>query len=93
MDYIFGFDAAADIAPDFIYEGLAEHYAFDETMCQFLERSNPWALNAIAKRLLEAADRGLWEHPSEDTLARLRQTIFDSETMLEAREERGVEAL
>jgi cobaltochelatase CobN len=93
VDYIFGFDAAADIAPDFIYEGLAEHYAFDETMCQFLEHSNPWALNAIAKRLLEAADRGLWEHPSEDTLARLRQTIFDSETMLEAREERGVEAL
>ncbi len=25
VDYIFGFDAAAEIAPDFIYEGLAEH--------------------------------------------------------------------
>ncbi len=88
VDYIFGFDAAAEIAPDFVYEGLAEHYAFDETMRQFLEQSNPWALEAISNRLLEAAERGLWEHPADATLARLRQTAFDSETMLETRDER-----
>jgi cobaltochelatase CobN len=92
VDYIFGFDAAADIAPDFVYEGLAEHYAFDQTMREFLERSNPWAINAIARRLLEAAERGLWENPSDETIARLKQTVFDSETMLEAREERGAAA-
>ncbi len=91
VDYIFGFDSAAEIAPDFLYEGLAEHYALDETMRQFLGRSNPWALNAIAKRLLEAADRGLWENPSDDVLAQLRKTVLDSETMLESREESGVE--
>jgi hypothetical protein len=28
VDYIFGFDATAQIAPDFVYEGLAEHYAW-----------------------------------------------------------------
>jgi cobaltochelatase CobN len=88
VDYIFGFDAAAEIAPDFIYEGLAEHYSLDRTMQQFLEKSNPWALNAISKRLLEAADRGLWEDPSPDLLARLKQTVLDSETMLESRDER-----
>ncbi len=57
-------------------------------MQQFLERSNPWALNAIANRLLEAADRGLWEHPSDEVLAQLRQAVVDSETMLESRDER-----
>jgi cobaltochelatase CobN len=88
VDYIFGFDAAAEIAPDFIYEGLAEHYALDETMQNFLERANPWALNAIARRLLEAADRGLWEHPSPETLSSLREAVLDSESMLELREER-----
>jgi cobaltochelatase CobN len=88
VDYIFGFDAAAEIAPDFVYEGLAEHYALDASMQEFLERSNPWALNAIAKRLLEAADRGLWEHPSGEVLSKLRQAVVDSETMLESREER-----
>jgi len=93
VDYIFGFDAAAEIAPDFVYEGLAEHYALDEAMQKFLERSNPWALNAIAKRLLEAADRGLWEHPPDEVLSRLRQAVLDSETMLEARDERVTEAI
>jgi cobaltochelatase CobN len=88
VDYIFGFDAAAEIAPDFVYEGLAEHYALDETMQRFLEQSNPWALGAIAKRLLEAAERGLWEHPSDEVLEQLRKTVMDSETMLEVREER-----
>jgi cobaltochelatase CobN len=88
VDYIFGFDAAAEIAPDFVYEGLAEHYALDETMQRFLEHANPWALNAIAKRLLEAADRGLWEHPSDELLSKLRETVMDSETMLESRDER-----
>ena len=87
-----GFDAAAEIAPDFVYEGLAEHYALDETMQRFLEQSNPWALNAIAKRLLEAVDRGLWDHPSEEVLTQLRQTAMESETMLEARGERVPEA-
>ena len=88
VDYIFGFDAAAEIAPDFVYEGLAEHYALDETMQKFLEQANPWALNAIANRLLEAADRGLWENPQGDVLSQLRQTVLDSETMLESRDER-----
>jgi cobaltochelatase CobN len=55
-------------------------------MRHFLERSNPWALGAIAKRLLEAAERGLWEHPSDEVLAQLQQTVLDSETMLESRD-------
>lgn len=88
IDYIFAFDAAADIAPDFVYEGLAEHYVFDKAMGDFLEQSNPWALNAIVSRLLEAADRRLWFHPSDEVLARLKQTAFDCEATLEAREER-----
>jgi cobaltochelatase CobN len=48
-------------------------------------------MSAIAERLLEAAERGMWEHPSEETLARLRQTVADSETILEARQERVAE--
>ena len=62
VDYIFGFDATAHVAPDLVYEGLAAEYALSPEMQQFLEQSNPWALHAIADRLLEAADRGLWEN-------------------------------
>jgi cobaltochelatase CobN len=88
VDYIFGFDATAQIAPDFVYEGLAEHYALSPEMRDFLAASNPWALNAIAERLLEAAKRELWENPSPETLDALRGVLLESETLLEARGER-----
>ncbi|HEY1946956.1 MAG TPA: cobaltochelatase subunit CobN [Bryobacteraceae bacterium] len=84
VDYIFGFDATAQIAPDFVYEGLAEQYALDPAMREFYAKSNPWALNSIAERLLEAARRELWEQPKPETLDALRQVLLESETVLEA---------
>jgi cobaltochelatase CobN len=92
VDYIFGFDATAQIAPDFVYEGLAEHYALSQEMRDFLAKSNPWALNAIAERLLEAAKRELWENPNPETLEALRGVLLESETILEAQGERRREA-
>jgi cobaltochelatase CobN len=88
VDYIFGFDATAHVAPDFVYEGLAEHYALDDEMQAFLTRANPWALHAIAERLLEAADRELWEAPAAATLDALREVRLRAETAVEARGER-----
>jgi cobaltochelatase CobN len=88
VDYIFGFDATAHIAPDFVYEGLAEHYALSQQMRDFLGAANPWALNAIAERLLEAAKRELWENPAPETLAALRGVLLESEMLLEAQGER-----
>src|SRR6202034_3844090 len=87
VDYIFGFDAAAEIAPDFVYEGLAEHYALSQEMRDFLGAANPWAFNAIAERLLEAATRELWENPAAETLDALRGVLLESEAMLEAQGE------
>ncbi len=92
VDYVFGFDATAHVAPDFVYEGLAEEYALSPAMREFLSRSNPWALHAIAERLLEAAERGLWENPNEDTLRSLRNALVDAESLVEARGERVREA-
>jgi cobaltochelatase CobN len=93
VDYIFGFDATAQIAPDFVYEGLAEHYALSPEMRRFFEASNPWALNAIAERLLEAAKRELWETPFPETLEALRGVLRDTETLLEMQGERQREAV
>ncbi len=56
-------------------------------MQQFFADSNPWALNAIAERLLEAANRGLWATPPPEMLAALQQVYLQSETLLEARNE------
>jgi cobaltochelatase CobN len=93
VDYIFGFDATAQIAPDFVYEGLAEHYALSQEMRDFLGESNPWALHAIAERLLEAANRELWENPNPETIEALRGVLLESETLLEAQGERRREAV
>src|SRR6202012_4846783 len=81
VDYIFGFDATAHVAPDFVYEGLAQVYALEVDTQDFLKQSNPWALNAIAERLLEANERGLWEDPKPETLEALREVLFDSEAL------------
>jgi cobaltochelatase CobN len=54
-------------------------------MREFFQRSNPWALHGIAERLLEAADRKLWDAPDPDTLAALRQAYLETEGDLEAR--------
>ncbi len=93
VDYIFGFDATAQIAPDFIYEGLAEQYALSGEMQDFLRSANPWALGEIAERLLEAARRELWEKPAPETIAALRHVLIDTETLLEARGEQTPELL
>jgi cobaltochelatase CobN len=87
VDYLFGYDATAGVADDWMYEELASAYALDPAMQEFLARSNPWALHAIAERLLEAAQRGLWEQPDAQTLAALRDALVQSEALLEGRGE------
>jgi cobaltochelatase CobN len=87
VDYLFGYDATAGVVEDWMYEQVTQSYALDAQMREFFARSNPWALHAISERLLEAAQRGLWETPTPDTLDALRGALLDSETMLEARSE------
>ncbi len=83
VDYLFGYDATAGVVDDWMYEKLAQSYVFDETNRAFMQKSNPWALRGVAERLLEAADRGLWEEPSAQMLDGLKQTYLDLEGDLE----------
>jgi cobaltochelatase CobN len=87
VDYVFGFDATAHVAPDFVYEGIAAEYALSAEMQRFFERSNPWALHAIADRLIEAAEREVWKNPDQMTLATLRDVRLKAESFIEARSE------
>ena len=61
VDYLFGYDATAHVVEDWMYERVTEAYVADPAMRKFLEESNPWALRAMAERLLEAVERGLWD--------------------------------
>jgi cobaltochelatase CobN len=83
VDYMFGWDATTGVIADWMYEQLAASYVFDPGTRKFLEESNPWALRGITERLLEAADRGLWEAPEDQTLSQLRDAYLDVEGQLE----------
>ena len=83
VDYLFGWDATTGVVADWMYEQLAASYVLDPETRQFLETSNPWALRGITERLLEAADRGLWEAPAEPTLEALRTIYLQVEGQLE----------
>ncbi|AQA01531.1 cobaltochelatase subunit CobN [Mycobacterium sp. MS1601] len=85
VDYLFGFDATAGVVHDWMYEKLASEYVLDPTNREFLDKSNPWALQGIVERLQEAADRGLWAEPSPETLAALQQAYLEVEGDLEDR--------
>ncbi len=87
VDYLFGYDATAGVVDDWMYEQLAASYVFDEQTSAFMRTSNPWALRGIAERLLEAADRGLWAKPPDDTLDRLRSVYLELEGDLEGEDQ------
>ncbi|HEY6760170.1 MAG TPA: cobaltochelatase subunit CobN [Baekduia sp.] len=83
VDYLFGYDATTGVVDDWMYEAIADRYVRDPDVSAFLKRSNPWALHAMAERLLEAADRGLWAEPEPGTLDALRDELLDVEAQLE----------
>ncbi|MFG1603979.1 cobaltochelatase subunit CobN [Actinoplanes sp. NPDC049265] len=83
VDYLFGYDATAGVVADWMYEQLAASYVLDPENQEFMTRSNPWALHGIAERLLEAADRKLWDSPDPATLDALREVYLATEGDLE----------
>ncbi|MEV4161072.1 cobaltochelatase subunit CobN [Nonomuraea dietziae] len=83
VDYLFGYDATTGVIADWMYDKLAEAYVLDPENREFMERSNPWALHGIAERLLEAAERGMWEHPDPGVLRDLQEAYLKAEGDLE----------
>ncbi|MGI5506178.1 cobaltochelatase subunit CobN [Lentzea sp. CA-135723] len=83
VEYLFGYDATTGVVADWMYEKLTETYVLDPETRKFMQTSNPWALHGIAERLLEAAERKMWEHPEESTLDALRAAYLETEGDLE----------
>jgi cobaltochelatase CobN len=87
VDYLFGYDATTGVVEDWVYQAVAERYVLDDATREFMRRSNPWALRAVAERLLEAVDRGLWTTKSESVFDRLRSVYLELEGELEDRQD------
>ena len=84
VDYLFGYDATAQVVEDWMYEQVTSAYVADPELRKFFGESNPWALKAIAERLLEASARGMWD-PSDEATETLRSAVLEAEGWEESR--------
>jgi cobaltochelatase CobN len=82
VDNAFHWDATSGVIEDWMYQGLADKYAFDERMREWLKEINPYALQNITERLLEAISRGMWD-ADDETKERLEQLFLEAEGDLE----------
>jgi len=83
VDYLFAYDATARCVEDYMYQGVTEAYLLDEKVQDFIQKKNPWVLRDMAERLLEAAQRGLWQSPTQKMLEQLRLIVHQAEGVIE----------
>ncbi|HML31795.1 cobaltochelatase subunit CobN [Sporomusa sphaeroides] len=85
--HCYEWDATSAVMEDWMYNGLAEKYALDQKMQEWMKDVNPWALQRIAEKLLEAGIRGLWQ-ADDKTRQELQQIYLDIDSELEERSDR-----
>ena len=79
---VYGFGATTDAVDDRIFDDIAETFVNDPEMQRFFRENNIYAGEEIARRLLEAAERGFWKADPE-ILEKLRKNYLQLEGDLE----------
>ncbi|KNZ41109.1 cobaltochelatase subunit CobN [Acetobacterium bakii] len=82
VDFVFGWDATADIVEDWMYEKITENFLFNDERREWIKSVNPWAIQNMTERLLEAAQRGMWE-ANDESLEKLRSFYMEIEGDIE----------
>ncbi len=89
LDNVFGWDATVEVVEDWMYEDLAKKYVFDKAMQDWLKDVNPYALQNMVERLLEAINRNMWQ-ASENMKNELQKLYLNVEGLLgDANEKRN----
>lgn len=82
MDIILGWDATADVVDNWMYQRFAEKVALNDTIQEWMKSLNPYALQNILDKLLEALRRGMWQTDAA-TLDALENAYLDIEGDIE----------
>ncbi|MBN2041884.1 MAG: cobaltochelatase subunit CobN [Spirochaetes bacterium] len=82
MDVVLGWDATAEVVDHYMYDRFSDKYALDPEMQEWMKEVNPYALQNILDKLLEAISRGMWETTQEREDA-LREAYLDIEGEIE----------
>jgi len=83
MDYLFAYDATTGLIEDFMYEGISQAYLLDEDIQNFIKEVNPWALQDMSERMLEAIQRGMWQNPDKEMIEALKNVYLQADSTLE----------
>ncbi len=81
---VYGWEATTQEVDDWIFDDITRTFVLDDEMRQFFEENNPYALEEIGRRLLEAAERGLWDADPE-MLDGLKDSYLEMEGWIEER--------
>jgi cobaltochelatase CobN len=91
IDFVFGWDATVEAVEDWMYEEFAEKYVFDKAMQEWLKDVNPYALQNMVERLLEAISRDMWQ-ATEQMKNDLQDLYLSIEGLLENANEKLTKA-
>ncbi|MDR2339869.1 MAG: cobaltochelatase subunit CobN [Deltaproteobacteria bacterium] len=78
----FGWQATTKEVDGAVFDELTRTYFLDPANREFFEKANPWALEEIGRRLLEAESRGLWD-AEPGLLEELKEKYLALEGVLE----------
>ena len=81
---LYGWQATAKAVDGAVFDDITRTFMMNEENRKFFEENNPWALEEIARRLIEAAERGLW-NPSPDVRDTLKDLYVEIEGWIEER--------
>ncbi len=82
MDVVMGWDATAEVIDDWMYERIAKKFALDPEMQEWMKDVNPYALQNILDKLLEAISRGMW-NADKDMETQLQEIYLEMEGEIE----------
>ena len=82
MDVVLGWDATGEVIEDWMYKKIAEAYALDPQMQEWMKEVNPFALQNILDKLLEAISRGMW-NAGDEMEEQLRNAYLEMEGEIE----------
>jgi len=83
LNYLFAYDASTGATPDWAYGAIAGQWLLEPDSRAALNRTNPWALQEMGERLLEAHRRGLWRDADKEQIQALEALVRQVDAHLE----------
>lgn len=81
-ELLLGWGATSGFSEDWMYRDMAERFVFDDDTRGWMDDVNPYALRSLEERLIEAAERGLWD-ADDGMLERLKRYYLETEEHIE----------